>query len=66
MQNRKGIEMTDEEKAEWQKAFTDIELAINNLMGYTEWQGVHNETTRKRVFKNKALYDLLLYVTQML
>ena len=55
MQNRKGLPMTDEEKAEWQKAFTDIELAINNLMGYNEWQGVHNETTRKRVFKNKAL-----------
>ena len=31
MQNRKGIPMTDEEKAEWQKAFTDIEESIDSL-----------------------------------
>ena len=31
MQNRKGLPMTDEEKAEWQKAFIDIEESIDSL-----------------------------------
>ena len=31
MQTRKGIPMTEEEKAEWQKAFTDIEESIKLL-----------------------------------
>lgn len=34
MHNRKGIEMTEEEKAEWQQAFIDIEECIEAL--YTE------------------------------
>ena len=38
MQSRKGIEMTDEEKAEWQKAFTDIEESIDSLYGEEEKQ----------------------------
>ena len=38
MQNRKGLPMTDEEKAEWQKAFTDIELAIDSLYADEEKQ----------------------------
>ena len=31
MQTRKGIPMTEESKAEWVKAFTDIEESIENL-----------------------------------
>lgn len=31
MYNRKGIPMTEEQKAEWQKAFKDIEESIENL-----------------------------------
>lgn len=27
-----GIEMTEEEKADWQKAFTDIEESIEQVM----------------------------------
>lgn len=52
MQTRKGIPMAEEELKEWQKAFTDIELAINNLMGYNEWQEVRNGNTKKGIFKN--------------
>ena len=38
MQSRKGIEMTEDEKAEWQKAFTDIELSIDSLYADEEKQ----------------------------
>ena len=31
MQSRQGIPMTEEEKAEWQKSFTDIEESIEQL-----------------------------------
>lgn len=36
MQSRKGIEMTEEEKAEWQKAFIDIEESIDSLYSEKE------------------------------
>ena len=31
LKNRPGIPMTEEEKAEWQKAFTDIEESIEEM-----------------------------------
>lgn len=50
--NRSGIPMTEEELKEWQDAFLIIELAINNLMGYNEWQEVRNGKIKKGIFKN--------------
>ena len=32
MQNQSGIPMTEEEIADWQKAFTDIEESIEQVM----------------------------------
>lgn len=50
--NRSGIPMTEESLREWEEAFILIALAINNLMGYNEWQEVRNGKTEKGIFKN--------------
>lgn len=55
MKNNHGIPMTSEELKEYEQTWIDIELAINNLMDYDEYQEVHNETTRKGILKNEAL-----------
>lgn len=49
---RHGIPMDAESLKQWQDAFLIIELAINNLMGYNEWQEVRNGKTKKGIFKN--------------
>lgn len=52
IKTRSGIPMTEESLREWEQAFILIELAINNLMGYNEWQEVRNGKIKKGIFKN--------------